>query len=187
MLAVVVTFSSPHCLQTWEAIVWTTWYGILNPMKNPTIHLFHYAAFSSSMSFDTLRWCPTCFLGRLSRVNLVLESEILTLSAYKFWEVARGLLLLVFLSFNMVEKWDGSGMWCIVFVELGRDEVSGILGLLVWEIRRVWYRLLRLQGDGVIWMRVGHWDVEGGANRSIDLLFWKLFNQRVRVFEGSRC
>jgi hypothetical protein len=43
-------------------------------------------------------------------VNLVLESEILTLSAYKFWEVARGLLLLVFLSFNMVEKWDGSGM-----------------------------------------------------------------------------
>jgi len=59
----------------------------------------------------------------------------------------------------------------MVFVELGHDEVSGILGLLVWEIRRVWYRLLRLQGDGVIWMRVGGWDVEGGANRSIDLLF----------------
>jgi len=54
---------------------------------------------------------------------------------------------------------------------LGHDEVNGILGLLVWEIRRVWYRLLRLQGDGVIWMRVGGWDVEGGANRSIDLLF----------------
>jgi hypothetical protein len=27
------------------------------------------------------------------------------------------------------------------------------------------------QGDNVIWMRVGGWDVKGGANRSIDLLF----------------
>lgn len=95
-LAVAVTFSSSHYLHTREAILLTTWYGILYPGKKPTMQRFHCSEFSCNISSDTLRRCPTGCLGILSRVKRVLESDILILSAQEDWlVVGEGLALVV--------------------------------------------------------------------------------------------
>jgi hypothetical protein len=69
-------------------MVLTAWYGIRNPGKNPTMHLFHWSALSSSMSSEiTSRW-PSGWREKGSRVNLVLESETRTLFAHEVWEAS---------------------------------------------------------------------------------------------------
>ena len=48
------------------------------------MHLFHCSAFSVSMSDVILGWPPVSVRGMGSKVNLVLASVILTLSAHEY-------------------------------------------------------------------------------------------------------
>lgn len=89
-LVVVITFSRPKGRQALDAIAFTAWKGILKPGKNPTMHLVHCDVFSNSICSVILRQCPAGCRGMGSNVNLVLESETLTLSAH---ELVRGATL----------------------------------------------------------------------------------------------
>jgi hypothetical protein len=78
---VVMTFSSPLFFQALDAIVFTAWYGILKPGKNPTMHLFHFPVVSRRISSGITSLVPANCLGIPSKENLVLVFVTLTLSA----------------------------------------------------------------------------------------------------------
>ena len=77
---VVMTFSNPLFFHTLNAIVFTTWYDILKPGKDPTMHPFHFPIVSSRISSGMTSLAPINCLGMPFNKNLVLESMTRTLS-----------------------------------------------------------------------------------------------------------